>query len=395
MKRLLSIFLIGLIIPVAQAESLANVFEQAWQRHPQAARLGAQDIEIQADQALSEALTPEPPSVSLGNLNDRQGKNLGKQEWEIELAVPLWLPGQKTARTAMTTSRIEEAVARRAALRLEVAGEVREAWGGLALARSIVALAGRRLESARALHANVQKHFKVGELSRIDVNLSQSEVLTAEAEVIETQSALQQAEQAFYLLTGKIAPVQLEEERPAEGKGEFHPQLAATAAFARSARANVKLADETQRATPELALRIVRERGDFAESYGNNIGIRLKIPFSSAAQVRRDTSKAQADADQVEADLQRAERRVQMDIDRARQTLDFTTRQLAMAKERHALSADNLRLTEKTFALGESDLATLLRIRAAAYDAEGFRDRSLLARAAALSRLNQALGVLP
>jgi len=394
MNRLFLTIFITVLTQVAQAASWAELLESAWQRHPQAVGLEARDNELRADHALSEALTPEPASVSLGNLNDRQDRNLGKQEWEVELVIPLWLPGQKTARTAVTARRTEEALARRTALRLEVAGAVREAWAVLALARAGVTLAVHRLESARALHASIQKYFKAGERSRIDVNLSQSEVLAAEAEVIETQMAEQQAEQTFQLLVGKPAPLQLEEEQPVAPPA-LHPQLAATAALAHSARAAVKMADETQRATPELALRAVRERGSFAEAYGNTIGIRLKIPFSSAAQVRRESSKAQAEADQADADRQRTERRVQMDIERARQTLDSATRQLTMASERHALSADNLRLTEKAFALGESDLATLLRIRAAAYDAEGFRDRSLLARAAALSRLNQALGVLP
>ncbi|MBK6639009.1 MAG: TolC family protein [Rhodocyclaceae bacterium] len=66
-----------------------------------------------------------------------------------------------------------------------------------------------------------------------------------------------------------------------------------------------------------------------------------------------------------------------------------------MAGARLALVNDNLALAEKSFALGESDLTTLLRIRAAAFDAEAFHDRQRIARALALSRLNQTLGVVP
>ncbi len=81
--------------------------------------------------------------------------------------------------------------------------------------------------------------------------------------------------------------------------------------------------------------------------------------------------------------------------ERAQRALKAAERQLAMARERLALSAENLRLSEKAFSLGESDLATLLRIRAAAFEAEAFLGRQRVARAAAISRLNQALGVLP
>jgi cobalt-zinc-cadmium efflux system outer membrane protein len=388
--------------PVLAAEiGLADVVDQAWRLHPQAAGLAARDAEARAAQDVASGLTPEPASISLGNLNDKQGRNTGRQEWEVELAVPLWLPGQRAARVIEADSRLGETGARRAAVKLEIAGEVREAWWSLAAARAARALAGQRVDTARALDRDVQKRFKVGELSRIDANLAQGEVLAAEAEAIETQAALLQAEQAFRLLTGNDAPAELREEAPGRqppvdaAAPASHPQLAAFAAAARTARARVRLAEETPRAAPELALRLVRERGDFNESYGNSVGVKLTIPFSSGAQLRRDTSGAQADAEQAEAEMRRVESRVQLDGERARQTLIAAERQLTMAGERRQLAADNLRLAEKSFTLGEADLATLLRLRAAAFEAESFHDRQRLARAAAISRLNQAQGVLP
>ncbi len=411
-KALVCALALALNLPALSGEtgkppaSLAGVVEQAWRLNPQAAGLDARDAEARAAQEVAGGLTPEPASVSLGNINDRQGRNLGKQEWEVELAVPLWLPGQKDARGVEADSRIAEAAARRVAVRLEVAGEMREAWWSLAAARSAKALATRRLDTARALEGDVKKRFKVGELSRIDANLAQGEVLAAEAEMIESLAALHQAEQAFRLLAGTAAPAGLGEEAAANvtvgrdprgdsAPAELHPQLAAAAAAARSARSRVRLADETRRAAPELSFRVVRERGDFAEHYGNSVGFKLKIPFSSGSRVRRDSSVALAEAEQADAEMRRAEIRVGQEIERARRTAADTERQLAMARERRTLAADNLHLAEKSFALGEADLATLLRIRAAAIEAENVHDRQRLARGAAISRLNQALGVLP
>ncbi len=382
--------------------TLAGVVDQAWRLHPQAAGLDARDAAARAARELAGSLTPEPAALSLGNLNDQPGRNLGKREWEVELAVPLWLPGQQEARRAEAESRLAEAAARRAAVRLAVAGEVREAWWSLAAARSVSTLAASRRDTARALASDVHKRFKVGELSRLDANLAQGEVLAAEAELIEAEAAVRQAEDAFRLLTGKDAPAALGEETLATGQNpstspaaDLHPQLAAVAATARSARSRVRLAEETRRAPPELALRMVRERGETAEPYGNSVGVKLTIPFSSGAQVRRDTSAARAEAGEAEAELRRSETRLQLDFDRARRSLEAAERQLAMAGERRSLAADNLRLAEKAFALGESDLATLLRIRATAFEAESVHDRQRLARAAAISRLNQSLGVAP
>jgi outer membrane protein TolC len=407
--RLVAVFATGLLAGFSaqatemQKSGLAAAVEQAWRLNPQASGLDAREAEARAAQDIAAGLTPEPGSVSIGNLNDRFNRNQGKQEYEVELAVPLWLPGQKTAREAEAASRLDETVAKRAALRLEVSGELREAWWKLAAARSAKLLASRRLETARALESDVMRRYRVGELSRIDANLAQTETHAANAELVEAEATLLQAEQAVQTLTGSPAPKALDEESPTTRRlndetgdtAASHPLLAVTAAAARSARARVKVADESRRAAPELALRVVRERGDFAEAYSNSVGIKLKIPFSSGSQVRRETSAAQAEANQSDADLLRTQTRVRLDAERAQRNLQSAERQLAMAQERRQLSAENLRLAEKAFSLGESDLATLLRIRAAAFDADAFFDRQRVARAAAISRLNQALGVLP
>ena len=386
-----------------QKSGLATAVEQAWRLNPQAAGLDARETEARAAQDVAAGLTPEPGSISIGNLNDRFNRNQGKQEYEVELAVPLWLPGQKTAREAEAASRLDETVARRAALRLEVGGELREAWWALAAARSAKLLASRRLETARALETDVMRRYKVGELSRIDANLAQTETHAANAELVEAEATLLQAEQALQSLTGSPAPKSLDEESPTTRRlidetgdsAASHPLLAVTAAAARSARARVKVADESRRSAPELSFRVVRERGDFAASYSNTVGVKLKIPFSSGSQVRRETSAAQAEANQADTDLLRIQTRVRLDAERAQRNLQSAERQFAMAQERRQLSAENLRLAEKAFSLGESDLATLLRIRAAAFDADAFFDRQRVARAAAISRLNQAMGVLP
>ncbi len=393
----------GSAADTAARSGLALALERAWRLHPQAAALDARAAEASANRDVAASLTPEPSSVSIGSRNDRLNRNLGQQEYEVELAAPLWLPGQKAARAAEAESRVDEASAKRAALRVELAGELRDAWWALAAARNAEALAARRLDTARALEADVRRRYRVGELSRIDANLAQTEVHAAGAELIEAEATRLQAEQALRTLTGTAAPPDMSEETPTTrrtpgdtlGTPETHPLLAAAAAATRSARARVKVADESQRAAPELALRMVRERGVFADPYSNSLGIRLKIPFSSGAQVRRDTSAAQAEADQADAEMMRTQTRVRLEAERAQRALQASEQQFVMARERRELSAENLRLAEKAFSLGESDLATLLRIRAAAFDAEAFHDRQRVARAAAISRLNQALGVLP
>jgi cobalt-zinc-cadmium efflux system outer membrane protein len=303
---------------------LARALEQAWRLHPQAAGLDAREAEARAAQDVAAGLTPEPGVGQHWQPQRPLNRNLGKQEWEVELAVPLWLPGQKAAREAEAASRIEEAAAKRAALRWELAGVLREAWWALAAARNVNALAtvASRLRrrwkpmcGAATRSANCPALTPIWRKPRCSPRVPSRP---------KPRRTLLQAEQALRTLTGTVAPPDMGEEAPttrvrsggASGVPEAHPSLIAAAAAARSARARVTVADESRRAAPELALRVVRERDDFAEPYANTIGIRLKIPFSSGPQVRRETSAAKADADQADAEMVRTQTRIQLEAER-------------------------------------------------------------------------------
>jgi outer membrane protein TolC len=390
--------LLGILVELpAQAQTLSDALEQAWARHPQAVAVSAREDEARARAEVAAGITPGPASMSLSSLNDRFNRNRGKQEWEVEMAVPLWLPGQQAAREAEAASAMTEAAARRAALRLQIAGEVREAWWAVAAVRNARDLAQRRLATARALEADVLRRFKAGDLARIDANLAQNERLAAQAEAIEAEAALLQAEQAYRNLTGAAVPTVLAAEGAASVRepAEDHPQLAAAAASARSAHAKLRVADETRRDAPEFAVRVVRDRGEFGEPYASTVGVKLTIPFSSGARVRQESSAARAEASQADAELALAQLKLKLDVEKARLDLEAADRQLAMSRERRELTADTLRLAEKSFSLGESDLPTLLRARAGAFEAEALFGRQQAALAAARSRLKQALGVLP
>ena len=388
--------LLALVCP-AQAQTLDHALEQAWARHPQAAALAARADEAKARAEIASAFTPAPASLSLSSLNDRLTRNRGKHEWEAEVAMPLWLPGQQAARQAEAESAAAQVAARRSALRLELAGELREAWWAVAAARNTRDLAERRVESARGLEGDVLRRYQAGDLPRIDANLAQGERLLAEADALEAEAGLLAAEQAWRNLTGTPAPAVLPEESAAmpQEPVEDHPRLVAAAAAARTARSRQRVAEETRRDAPEFALRVVRERGEFSEPYANVIGVKLTIPLSSGPRVRQESAAARAETSQADAELALARLKLQLDTEKARRDLAAAERQFAMASLRRELSADTLRLSEKAFSLGESDLTTLLRVRAGAFEAQAFLNRQEVARAAAQSRLKQVLGVMP
>lgn len=382
--------------PVA-AQTLAQAMDQAWLLHPQALAGSARNAQAAANFEAASGLTPGPATLSLGAVSDRFHANQGQREWEVEMAVPLWLPGQKAAQSAEAASGQTHIWAQQQALRLQLAGDLRTAWWAVAAARQTRAQAQQRMDTAQALLANVQRRYRAGELARIDANLAQGEVLAAQGALADSDAALLQAEQAFRTLTGTAAPEQLNPELPAvlDASGQDHPLLAAASAALAQAQARVRSADATRRTTPELALRMVRDRGAAGQSYTNTLGIKLTIPLSSAPIVRQAQSAALAELAQAQAERDQVERKLALDVDQARRHLDATARQLSQAQERLTLDTDTLQLAEKAFALGETDLTALLRARADALEAQALVGQQQVALAAARSRLHQTLGVLP
>jgi outer membrane protein TolC len=244
---------------------------------------------------------------------------------------------------------------------------------------------------------DVHRRLRAGDVARVDANLVESEQLLAQAELADAQAAVRQAEQSYRLLTGLEAPRVLAEE-PATSATEpdaTHALLQATGSALQLAQARWALAQQTRREAPELALRWVRERADFAGGYAGAVGVKLTVPFSSGPRVRQESFAAQAEVDQAEAELALARQRVAQDTQRIRAELEQARVQLARAQTRRELTADTLRLAEKSYALGESDLPSLLRARVSAWEAETAVQRQHVAAAASVSRLNQSLGVMP
>lgn len=378
----------------AQADLRALV-DAAWTRHPQARQLESRAQALAARRSVADAWLAAPAAVSISSRNDRPYKNQGLRDHEVELALPLWLPGQRGARQAAAMADADALDAVRDALRLQLAGEVREAWIALALARSDGELARTRLGTAQALEQDLRRRLAVGESSRFDANLAATERLTADAALQEASIREQEAAAALALLTGTVPEGEPTAPEAAPAIAPGHPNLAAARLATSAALARVREARETTREAPELAVGVRRERADLADPYANSLALRLRLPLGSAPRHRAQVAEAQADLDLADAQLRLQAERVSQDQRRAALETETGQRLTQLAAQRQHLAAENLRLARKAYQLGELDLAALLRTQASAQEADRAAQRARLNLIAARGRLQQAQGILP
>ena len=380
----------------ATAQSLHEAFEKAWERQPASQAQGYRVAELAARARAAQSWVPAPPSVSVRERSDRFNRNAGTRELEGELAVPLWLPGQRGRLAALVGAEADLRRDALAAARLKLAGEVRDAYWQARSAVSDAAVARRRLDDAAALAADVERRLKAGDLARTDFNQAKGAENAARAAVGEAELRKTRSLQSFTLLTGLDALPQGDEAPAATPPASAdHPTLRALERAAAAADARVRQATGDTRDSPELTLIWRRERSSSLDPYASTATLGIRIPL--ATDSRNEPRIAAANAEYIEARtaILRQTDTVEADILAARRELAQARDALALAAERQRLAAENDQLLGKAFRLGEIDLATRLRIAAERYAADADVDRSRLELGRAASRLNQAFGVLP
>ncbi len=396
MRRILIIFLLLAALPAYAQDTLREAVERAWARQPAARAQPARAEEFAAKRNAAEALFPEPPSLSVGNRTDRLNRNVGVNEWEVGIALPLWLPGEQGRLSAIVNAERDQYDIGLSAAKLKIAGDVRDAYWQAHLSENELALARRKAQEAAVLAADVERRVKAGDLARVDLNQAQAAERLARAALTEAEIKDFKARQAFAVLTGMgPLPAAQESIAPAGSALDDHPVLAPLQRAVVTTQAKLRQATQSLRNNPELELGVQRERGLFDEPYSNSVIVRFKLQFATDA--RNKPRIAAANAELIEAQAAYGIERVKVaaEIEAAQRELEQSRAVVQLIEARFTLTADTQRLLARAFALGELDLISRLRAENERFEAELNFTRARHEAARAISRLNQALGVLP
>lgn len=380
----------------AHSQSLRDALDGAWSRQPAAQATGARDDEFAAKRDAATALLPEPPSLSVGYRSDRLNQNAGDRELEGVISLPLWTPGARGAAQALARAESEQFDSGLRAQRWRLAGEVRDAYWQGRLAAIEMELAQRKVEEAVALAADVERRVKAGELARADLNQARVAEQVARVALIEARARNYRAALAFTVLTGvKRIPEVAEPIATVPFELDSHPQLAAAERAVAAARARLDQAAVAKRDAPEIEIGMRRERSAFGEAYANSVIVAVKLPFATDARNQPRITAANAELIEATTALTLERQKLAADIDATAVELEQARETENLVAERFRLAADTQALFAKAFVLGELDLPARLRAENERFEAERALTRARIEVGRAISRLNQARGVLP
>jgi len=380
-----------------QQLTLTEVVRLSILRSPKQAEIQAGKGLVNAKNIQANSFLPSAPAVSAGLQNDAVGSNRNLSQWEVGLDLPIWLPGQKTARTTLAQGAQIELDKTSANLSLDIAGQVRDAVWSLGMAINEAELQDARHKAAQDLLADVEKRWKAGELAKTDVMLAQNGTLLAKAALIKANAEVKHAEHRYWILTGlKELPNTFEE--PLNSKemiDDSHPWLAESAAKTEIANHHRSLSAIEQRENPQVMLNVRHERGAFDSLYNDSVGVAIRVPLDAKVRSAPMMANAEMAIAQAMSEHEQRQRLLESAFHEAQHNLEVIREEIEILQAQHKLSQESLQLAKKSFALGESDLIDLLRIQATAYESERALKSRQTQKQWHIARYNQAIGVLP
>lgn len=384
-----------LATPVWSAATLAEALDQAWERAVSARVAEARRSQAEASRSVADGLFPRAPSLGMSQRDDRFNRNRGLRERELELALPLWLPGQREARRLLAEREMADGEAAIAAARLALAGDVRTAVWSLASAQAELAIARERVVLAEQLEADVTKREAVGELARTDLLLAREDLLTAKVALANSRTRERQTLERYRFLTGSDTLPTRIEETVTQATDTRHPRMRLAEAGIERARAEMQFVRESRRDAPELAISWQQSREDVGALASNSIRFGFRIPLATDARNAPRIASVNADLIRAEAEYRQTVGELEADQREAAALLDNSRLAMEAAEQRSALAGERLRHLDRAFSLGELSLIELVRVRGAANEARLEAMRARHTHAAARARFNQAQGILP
>ncbi|AZG75827.1 TolC family protein [Methylocystis rosea] len=385
---------------------LAKHLEMAVLIDAQSRSLEAQFRAISARYATVNSLTPGSPYVAGYQRNAAAGNLRNYNETEVEVGMPLWLPGQRDALAGTVNTGLFEVEERLALRRLEVAGVLRDAWWNAQRAAREVSVARNRVATARDIGSDMTRRVELGDAAQTDALLAKNETLAAETELAQSEGAVKVAQVTYMALTGGAPPSgALESVRPAIDIEE-HPSLRAPRAALARARAQAELVDATPIDNPEIGIFGRQEHNDQystdpsqqisdQRTDATTVGVRLRIAIPTAGRNEPRRAEALAEMDRATAEYERAKRVVLAEIKAARESLAAARRAATFANARLVVANDQFELSRKAFKLGELSAFDLYRVRQIQLEAQRMEANAEINVGVAISRLNQAQGYAP
>lgn len=329
-------------------------------------------------------------------------------DFEIGLAQPIEVGGQRAARQAMATRVSERVEAELAELEGAVLVAVARDYRAVALARSAEGLAAAREALATETLGLVTRRVKGGEAAAIERQVAEAELADATLARALASDVVADCARALVRRAGVAlalpTPEALIEEplpawaelaatapEPSRGTQGMVPAVRVARATASEARARAALATAERAPVPAFGVSLAREGPPLGEASWVVLGtFAVELPFTTPEPEVAATARAEAAIADATATL--AAEQAAAELDAAYRMASAARTRIDEAARARAPLIARMAILERAFRSGELSLLDLTSARARLLAFDEARLTALTTYAEALSRLESALG---
>lgn len=385
-------------IEIDQNLSLSQLVEQTLEKYPDRLISEAMAQEADALQQRGDSWLAGSNTLALDYNDDHVADDRGFREASAKLEFTVWNWGQRSAAQNLAEQAHDSALKQSAAVKLEVAGLVREALWAISLADSRLQQAKFNVEISQKLLDKVRKRVELGDLARADLLLAESEHLQNRSLLTQAEAETMHSRKSYASLTQttRVPANFLEQLSPLDAVPENHPLLEAANAMVARKQAAIewaKTTDTINQPKVNIGGRTSRDQrgGDDMQS----AGVGVVIPFGHSTYDAPEIAAAHLGLNQALAQREHLLRLLEKNRHEAEHMLEVTREEVKIANQMRDIAQQHLKMTEISFTAGEINLLDLLKIQSRSLEA--FRNAKeqevKLQRYTAL--YNQAVGILP
>jgi outer membrane protein TolC len=384
-------------LPVDSTLTLVETIDEALAVYPESLELPARSDEARAWSARGNSWLSGRPSLMVRYQTDRMGSDLGLDEYEAGMEMPLWGIGGRSAVRLFGDALSAESLAAESALRWEVAGLVRQALWNIALAENDHELAEQAHDTAERLAHVVERRYELGDVALSDVLLARSTLMDWQTALIEANAMLLDAERVYRSMTGlDRRPAFVAESLSIAGEvRDDHPALVLADAAVARAEADVAVAEETTQAGATLTIGTRRERPALGTEFDDSIGFVVSVPFGGESHRKTEVTAAARAASTARARRRQVIRDLTLAVHEAAHGLNVVHQNIETATQRLDLVERQEAMGEVAYEKGELELIDLLKLQANVIAAKRQVTRLTIDEKRQTALYNQAVGELP
>lgn len=378
--------------------NLGQLIEQTLDKYPDRLINEALAQEAAALQERGESWVAGSSALSLDYNDDHIAGDRGQREASAKLEFTVWNWGQRSAALDVAEQAQRSAAKQSAAIKLEVAGLVRQALWEMAMTESRLQQARFNAEISAQLLDKVRKRVELGDLARADLLLAESEDLQFRSQLTQAEAEMMHSRKSYTSLTQTThVPSHYEEILSHQDRiTPEHPMLEAANALVARKQASIQWAKTTDTINqPKVNIGARTNRDAYGFNDTQSAGVGVVIPFGHSTYDAPEIAAAQLALNQALAQREHLLRHLEKNLHEAEHALEVTRSELILAEKMRDLAGQHLKMSEISFNVGEINLLDLLKIRTRSLDAMRNAKEQAIQLQRNIALYNQAVGVLP